>query len=447
MNYKNSLRLIIVACACIIFTASCVKEGPMGPTGLSGEKGIDGIDGKDANETCKLCHNPSIVDQKVVEFKFSKHHYGEAAFEESGRTGCAPCHTQEGFKDVVKRNVSTVYVKNPSTGKYSNPYASADDLSYGEFSCFTCHTNLHTTYNYTDFYPLATTAAVPLSMWGGAKTVDLKQDGGKSNLCVKCHQPRPISTSSSTSDGNVLDYASLASKPNDIIYDPAVKTNKITPSYRTHVHYGSVGAIYAGTGGVEFSGSLGYTNSIHRDKASCSNCHMAHITGTSGGHTFFTRGNFNGCNVTDCHGANPISSSNDWYWKNPRAEIKKLLDDLAAKLTVNGLEIMNKNPDSEHNLWAGITTANYDGYLNVYDPINNPEGIHNNGNSFQNPNPSSSWTQEMKDINASLPKIKITNAQMGAIINFQMCLREYSLGIHNFKYSKALLTNTLSALK
>jgi hypothetical protein len=35
---------------------------------------------------------------------------------------------------------------------------------------------------------------------------------------------------------------------------------------------------------------------------------------------------------------------------------------------------------------------------------------------------------------------------MGAIINFQLCLREYSLGIHNTKYTMALLNNTLAAL-
>jgi len=40
----------------------------------------------------------------------------------------------------------------------------------------------------------------------------------------------------------------------------------------------------------------------------------------------------------------------------------------------------------------------------------------------------------------------ITNAQFGAIINFQLCLREYSLGIHNLDYTKALLTNSLAVL-
>jgi hypothetical protein len=35
---------------------------------------------------------------------------------------------------------------------------------------------------------------------------------------------------------------------------------------------------------------------------------------------------------------------------------------------------------------------------------------------------------------------------MGAMINFQMVLRDYSLGIHNYKYSEALLQNSIEAL-
>jgi len=82
----------------------------------------------------------------------------------------------------------------------------------------------------------------------------------------------------------------------------------------------------------------------------------------------------------------------------------------------------------------------------VYDPATNPTGISMNNGTFQNPSPASSWTPEQKALNLTLPVLKITNAQFGAIINFQLCLREYSLGIHNLDYSKALLTNSLAAL-
>lgn len=125
-----------------------------------------------------------------------------------------------------------------------------------------------------------------------------------------------------------------------------------------------------------------------------------------------------------------------------------MLNDLAAKLAVNGVNILNRNPDSEHNLWYGLTTNNYDGYLNVYDPVNNPNYATNNpAGTFQNPAPSSSWTADQKAANAALPKLSLTNAQYGALLNFQMCLREYSLGIHNYSYTKALLKNSIAILK
>jgi hypothetical protein len=71
---------------------------------------------------------------------------------------------------------------------------------------------------------------------------------------------------------------------------------------------------------------------------------------------------------------------------------------------------------------------------------NNPAG------TFQNPGNTSSWSAEQKAQNLLLPKITLTNAQMGAIINFQLCLRDYSLGIHNYKFTMALLKNSIAIL-
>ena len=433
MKLRRFFSLMAMILAIGVLGTSCVKEGPPGKDGDKGDTG----DGTDANETCKLCHNPAVVDQKNVEFTFSKHHYGEAAFAESGATGCAACHTHMGFLNVVKNNTSSAFVLNSTTGKYTNPYAVPASESMGEFNCFTCHSSLHTTYGYEDFSPLTTVAAVPLNMWSATKTVNLTPDGGSSNLCVKCHQPRPVTKST---DGNIIDYNALRTNPTASFFSPGATTNVLNPAFRTGVHYGTVGAIYAGTGGIEFTGPMAYANAVHPAKASCSDCHQAPLTGKAGGHTFFAKGNFNGCNTTDCHGATPVTASSAKYWVNPRASIKLLLDQLGAKLAINGVEIMKKDPDAEHNLWAANTTKKYDGYLDIYDPTNNP------GAAFRNPNPSGSWTQAAKDANATLPVFTLTNAQMGAIINFQLCLREYSLGIHNLDYTKALLTNSIAIL-
>jgi len=282
-------------------------------------------------------------------------------------------------------------------------------------------------------------------MWKGTKSINLTQDGGMSNLCVKCHQPRPLTTSTSLSNGDVVDYASLASDPNAVFYNSSVGNaapNKVVPSYRMHVHYGTVGAVFAGQGGIQFKGSLDYENSRHTIAASCQDCHMAPMSGRAGGHSFSALGNFNSCNTTGCH-TSAITSSSTTFWKTPRDEITTLLNTLATKINAvgGGQDILHSEPDGEENLWAGLTTGNYDGYLNIYDPSANPSGI------WRNPAPSGSWTQVAKDHNLALPIFPtLQNVVMGAMINFQMCLREYSLGIHNYKYSKALLQNSIEAL-
>ena len=445
MKLKNVFRFMFFAFVIMFAASSCVKEGPMGIPGPAGTNGTNGKDGADANETCKVCHTATKVDLISTQFQFSKHEYGEAAFEESGNTGCTPCHAQEAFKDVVKRNVPVTFTLNPATGKYTNDYATQTSTAYGELGCSTCHSALHTTYGTADL-AFTTVAAVPMTMWAGSQTIDLPADGHKSNLCVKCHQPRP---QTNLQNGNVQNYASLVANPTVLAFDannPNATTNIVRPSYRMHVHYGAVGAIVGGKGGIEFAGSLPYTSATHATVASCQDCHMGAMVGRSGGHTFSAAGKFDGCSTTGCH-TTPIDAKNPTYWVNPRADITNLLNQLAAKLTVGGVEIMNRNGDAASNLWYGITPKNYDGYLNVYDPVNNPNfATYNTSGTFQNSAPSSSWTAEQKAFNLTLPKLSLTNAQYAACLNFQLCLREYSLGIHNYQYSKALLTNMIAKL-
>ena len=164
------------------------------------------------------------------------------------------------------------------------------------------------------------------------------------------------------------------------------------------------------------------------------------INGKAGGHTFWAKGNFNGCNATGCHtGVNSSSA----LWTGTRTDVKALLDALAAKINAVGgaTPILHSESDPEANLWAGNTTGNWDGYLNIYDPSTNP------GGAWKNPGSTSSYTQAQKDINNALPTFpSLTNGVMGAMINFQMCLREYSLGIHNTKYTKALLQNSIDII-
>ena len=411
-NLTRSLTLFTIAG---FILTSC--EGPMGP---AGKDGLNGQAGKDANESCKLCHNSSVVETKAIEYEHAKHFTG-VAFEEGARTGCAPCHSTQGFSFVVKNNTPVTFIADPNNaGKYLNNYAvdAATASLPGAISCFTCHSSLHTTYTDADFLPLATTAAVPMTMWGGSKTINFAQTDG--NLCAKCHQPRPVTASS----GNVIDYSLLVSAP----------TNSYTLSslsYRTGIHYGAQGAMAAGVGGIEFG--TGYTNSAHTTVASCKSCHMAAPTGLAGGHSFNvyddynSKVNFAGCNVTGCHST--MSATNATYTA-AIADIATKLGDLATKINALGTvgDILQKD----------TVTTEYNGYFDIYDPSSNPTGKYKSGST-------SSFTTDQKTHNNTLPAVTLTNAQFGAIMNFQLVLRGSGDGVHNYQYTKTLLENTLLA--
>jgi hypothetical protein len=426
-----------------LFLSSCTKEGPQGPAGPAGNAGSDG---KDANETCKVCHTAAVVDAIATEFELAKHNWGEAAFAEAGKTRCSPCHEQKAFVYVCIHNTPATFTFNSATNQWVNDYSVPDSETIGEISCFTCHSNLHTTYDATDL-ALTTTAAVPMTMWGAAKTINLTQKEGIGNLCIKCHQPSPLTANTSYDpSGRLIHYDSLKNFPMAMQWDSTVgaPNNGIKPSYRTHVHYGVVGAVYAGMGAIEYPGSLNYENSPHTALASCQDCHMADsMYGIAGGHAFNMRNakgsalvltgpskttwNFNGCNVTGCHISDPLDG-NSVKFLDTRSEIRTLLNALAEKINAcgGGHDILHKS-NAPDNLWAGITTNNYDGYLDIFDVSSNPAGY---------------WKMD-----GTQPKFpKLLNVQLGALINFQFCLREYSLGIHNYLYVKALLVNTTEAL-
>ena len=129
--------------------------------------------GKDANESCKECHNPGVVETKITEFEFSKHEYGEAAFEEAGNTGCTPCHTSGCIPVCLSKQYSFNFHSCSAQANIEMIILYSDNSALGEFTCFTCHSNLHTTYTGADFQPLTRTAPVAMTMWKGTKTINL----------------------------------------------------------------------------------------------------------------------------------------------------------------------------------------------------------------------------------------------------------------------------------
>jgi hypothetical protein len=387
---KIAIKLIMIFSVAGFVLASC--EGPQGTPG------------KDASENCIQCHNANVVEAKAIEFEHSLHSSGEA-FEEGTRNNCAPCHSHQGFNYVVKNNTPATFIADPqNAGKFLNSYmVDATTMALpGPIGCSTCHSSLHSTYTQDDFLPLTTTAAVPLTMWGGSKTVNFTKASG--NLCAKCHQPRPVTNSA----GNVIDYSLLVSAPTSNYTLSSV-------SYRTGVHYGTAAAMAAGTGGIEFG--TGYSNTTqHTQGASCASCHMATPSLLSGGHSFTAAGNFAGCNTTGCHTSMTASSSS---FTGAQADITAKLATLATKINAIGAghDILQKDPADNK----------YHGYIDIYDASSNPTG----------------WWKNPANGTPAFPTL--TNAQFGAIINYQLVFRDGSKGVHNYAYIKKLLENTIAA--
>ena len=418
---KKSLRFISMIAVAGLVMASC--EGPMGPAGEDGAKGDKGDKGDPGTPgttlACAECHNQNVVEVIASEFEYSLHNTGEA-FEEGTRTGCAPCHSHEGFTYVVKNNTPSTFLLNATTQKYVNQYFISDAAAAlpTPINCMTCHSKLHTTYGDEDFSPLTNIAAVSMTMYGGAKSINFERTQG--NLCAKCHQPRPVTKAS---DSNVIDYAVLVSSP-------TADFTQSTIGYRTGVHYGTQAAMADGVGGIEFGGT-GYTNSTHASTASCKSCHMATPAGFGGGHSFniHTSGegvtpatiNFAGCNVGGCH--TTMGSSNTTFTA-ARADIEAKLDQLAAKINAlqapGTADLLLKEADGE-----------YHGYFNIYDASANPTGYYKN---------TSAGAPQ-----GNVPFPAITNAAFGAILNYQLVYRDGSVGVHNYPYMKNLLEKTLAA--
>jgi hypothetical protein len=446
----KKLSLIILAniFIALFIVLGCAKDGPMGPAGpngatgatgpagaagangkdgTNGTNGTNGVNGKDGvspTEACKVCHNQPVVLDKVMEMEYSKHYRGvETAETEGTRNTCAPCHSHQGFTEVCAKSTPVTFTPSTTTvGNFDNSYSvSAANLGLPvAINCFTCHPKLHTSYTLADLYPLANDKDVAMTMWGGTKTMAFGA-GSSSNLCAKCHQPRPVTTSK----GNPIDYDLVKNNPTD-----DYKQSNL--SFRAGVHYGVVGAVYAGVGGIEFPGTVAYSNGTHaRLKATCAKCHMSASTGYGGGHSFYVNNttatgtlslstiNYSGCNATGCHTTMSATSSTI---VGTTTEIQKLISDLQAKI-------------------GNVMLPT--GYLSIFDAAENRDGKYRLA-----ANPTATWSQADKDYYTALPMYPtLKNAQFGGIINYQFALREKSNGVHNYNYIKALLVNTIAAIK
>lgn len=280
--------MIVVAALVVVAISSCTKEGPQGPPGQ---------DGQDANATCGQCHSfsDSIV-VKIQQYASSQHATGSTTFE--GAIGCAPCHTSQGFMEVVQTGADTTL-------------AAVDGGA--AINCRTCH-KIHDTYTNAD-WALRYNSPVALRIGG---TLDLTGGSGTANSCSKCHQPRMRTP-----------------WPDDTFTQDSVR---ITSS-RYNPHYGTQSTILAGMGAWQLPGSTTYANSPHRDALSCTDCHGGDGIGILGaGHTLkmaFEEEGEEAYNTAACEGCHPDIGDNFDY-DGVQTEIQMLEDSLKNMLVAKG---------------------------------------------------------------------------------------------------------------
>jgi nitrate/TMAO reductase-like tetraheme cytochrome c subunit len=321
----------------IIVMASCTKEGPQGPAG------------EDGTVNCVKCHDDSQeIFAKTNQWAASVHATG-GNFERNGAS-CAPCHTSQGFIEVLQ----------------NGGMATATDISNpNPPNCYTCH-NIHKTYT-TDDWELTNTD--PVEFWINAE----ESDQGTGNMCIGCHQPRvPNPALDATNGSGTVTISSPYWGP----------------------HYGTQGAMFAGTAGYEVG--TGYDNSFHAKNIenSCVDCHMAEAYGIqAGGHQMGMTYEYHGSEAiyqagcTDCH---TDASALETKIENTDIEISGLIDSLETILIAQGYLDANS-----HRIVPGT----------------------------------------------------YTNDEAGAVYNYIFVAKDHSSGIHNYKYAKKLLENSIAAVK
>jgi hypothetical protein len=176
--------------------------------------------------------------------------------------------------------------------------------------------------------------------------------------------------------------------------EPGTTEEYSVTNFRYGPHYSPVANMIGGFGGYEIAGTLDYTNSPHSFvENGCVTCHMAPAIGNvSGGHQMAW--NVNGC--VECHSSG----------------IQAELDILQAEFAGYMATLNQLLSD------MGIITE--DGYLMGNDGINRA--------SATNP-------------------ANLTADELGAFYNYKFVYGDNSGGVHNYKYARALLLNTINAIQ
>ncbi len=170
------------------------------------------------------------------------------------------------------------------------------------------------------------------------------------------------------------------------ITNPGEETFRITSTHYGP-HYGTQANVLLGVGLEELEGSVAYPeagSAVHLAQASCTGCHMADFTAGQGGHSFVP--SVAACN--DCHG----TPTEDYNYGGVQTEVNTMLVELRDRL-----------------IELGVVAGDEE------------EGFH--------------------PVVGTFPTLLVQ-----AYFNWEGIAEDRSLGVHNPKYVKAILRNTLDAV-
>ena len=398
-NLLISLTALATLALFVVVYSSCKgpkgdpgPDGTDGTNGANGNDGLNGIAGIDANSFCRNCHTTANWTAVETQLEASKHgdKAGNMADEGTNKT-CSRCHSQQGYLETLV------------TGQDTSAAGFVGDFT---LTCDVCHT-FHGTLQESDFpnYAIRKVAAFP-SIFNPS----ISFDKGGSNICIRCHQNRANTSVKIT--GTTVNLDTIAD----------ATTVQIT-SQRYGGHHGPQGQLFAGVGmGLyEITGTATYTNSTDHANLICGDCHVlstANNTNETGGHYYkladrdeTTHATIAGTeNVTKCVTCH--TGTTDHNINNVQTDIKALMLAIETKLVTQGMMLNTGGPNG----YGGVNTT---GYI-----------IGDNGTG---------------NASSSNPRT-VTAKKAKAIFNFKCVYEDYSYGVHNANYIKALLTNANAAL-
>ena len=313
-----------------------------------------------------------------------------------GNVSCLVCHSGETMQSVKEQFQQSVH----SAGQVAVDYAGA------RASCAKCHSSegfieyaMNGSVGENISSPSAWECQTCHSLHQTFDTTDyalrladpvsfifdetVTADFDNGNLCANCHQSR-------------------RAEPN--ITDPGA-TFEITSTHYGP-HHGAQANVLYGAGFAEIAGSISYPvdgSGNHMTTAGCTGCHMATYGNGAGGHTF--NPSIDACNA--CHGV----TETDFDYVGVQTTIQAQLDEIRDTLVARGVVAYESGDYYELNEETG-----------VIELVTAAGGYH--------------------PVKGTYP---MEEAQ--AFFNWTGLDEDRSLGVHNPKYVKALLTNTLEALK